>query len=86
VTVRARKVSGSINPYLELYNPGGAAVASGAQIDKTLTAAGTYTLLVRDYSNVNTGPAFAGMKGRVGLRGHLLNHFHQHLHSKFQVF
>jgi len=52
VTIRMSKTSGNINPQIELYNPAGSFIAGGSgQIDKTLTAAGTYTILVRDYNN-----------------------------------
>jgi len=56
ITIRPRKISGSLTPYLELYGPSGTRVGGPtAQIDMTLTASGTYTLLMRDYSNVYTG-------------------------------
>jgi YD repeat-containing protein len=46
------KISGNISPQIELYNPGGAFIAGGSgQIDKTLTSAGTYTIVARDYNN-----------------------------------
>jgi hypothetical protein len=61
VTVRARAISGNyayLN--LELYGPTGTLLGSTystslAQLDRTLTATGTYTVVVRDYSNINTG-------------------------------
>jgi YD repeat-containing protein len=56
VTVRASKTSGTLTPYLEIYNSSGTQIASGAgQKDMTLTAAGTYTAMVRDQNSVNTG-------------------------------
>ena len=56
VTVRASKTSGTLTPYLEIYNSSGTQIASGAgQKDMTLTAAGTYTAMVRDQSSINTG-------------------------------
>lgn len=68
VTIRASRTSGNIQPQLELYNSSGTRVASGSlvasgsgsydnaefQINGTL-AAGTYTLLVRDYNGSYTG-------------------------------
>jgi YD repeat-containing protein len=52
VTIRMTKTSGNISPQIELYNPGGAFIAGGSgQIDRTLTAAGTYTIVARDYNN-----------------------------------
>jgi YD repeat-containing protein len=56
VTIRARKTSGTITPYLELYNPSGTSVADpSAQIDTTLATTGTYKILVRDSTYLNTG-------------------------------
>jgi YD repeat-containing protein len=56
VTIRATKISGTLTPYLEIYNSSGTQVASGAnQKDVTLTAAGTYTIVLRDQNNINTG-------------------------------
>lgn len=63
VTIRTSRTSGSVQPYLELYNAAGSLVATGNglynsngyQIDKKLTAAGTYTLVVRDVNNSATG-------------------------------
>ncbi|MBS3906841.1 MAG: pre-peptidase C-terminal domain-containing protein [Syntrophaceae bacterium] len=56
VTLRARKTSGgSFFPRMELYGPTGSLIVSDYQIDRTLTAAGTYKVLVRDFENVNTG-------------------------------
>ena len=55
VTIRTRKTSGSLNAYMDLYNPSGALLQSGSQIDRTLTSAGTYRIDVRDSGNTNTG-------------------------------
>jgi hypothetical protein len=56
VTIRARKTSGNLTPYLSLYAPGGGLITSAAnQIDRSLTETGTYTLVVRDQSNSTTG-------------------------------
>jgi YD repeat-containing protein len=56
VTIRATKTSGTLTPYLEIYNSSGTQVGSGAgQKDITLTAAGTYTVVVRDQNSINTG-------------------------------
>ena len=60
VTIRASKTSGSLYPYLELYGPTGTLVGSIyssplAELDKTLTAAGTYTVVVSDVNYANTG-------------------------------
>jgi len=56
VTIRATKTSGTLTPYLEIYNSSGTQVASGAgQKDTTLATAGTYTIVVRDQNNINTG-------------------------------
>jgi len=61
VTILASKTSGSyFYPNIELYGPSGALVGSTysttlAQLDRTLTEAGTYTIVLRDYSNVYTG-------------------------------
>ncbi len=48
---------GTFSPYLELYDPAGTLLQSGAttQLTRTLTAEGGYTLLVRDRAGVNTG-------------------------------
>ncbi len=57
IAIRARKTGGtsSFNPFLELYNPSGTLLTNGYQIDTTATATGTYTVIVRDYYNTNTG-------------------------------
>ena len=56
VTIRGSKTSGTFTPYLEIYNSNGTQVASGAgQKDVTLTAVGTYTVMLRDQNNINTG-------------------------------
>ncbi len=56
VTVRVRKTSGTFTPYFELYNPSGALLwGTSSEYMGTLTAAGTYKILVRDSGNVNTG-------------------------------
>jgi hypothetical protein len=63
VTIRARNTSPYSNYltlYLELYGPTGALVGSAssgtlAQLDKTLTETGTYTVVVRDDNYVETG-------------------------------
>ena len=57
VTIRIRKTSGSLAPNIELYGPTGASVvgATASQIDRVLTTAGTYKIIVRDSSYVNTG-------------------------------
>jgi YD repeat-containing protein len=56
VTIRATKTSGTLTPYLELYNASGTQIGTGAgQLDKALTAAGIYTVVVRDQNSINTG-------------------------------
>ena len=56
ITIRARKTLGSLTPYLELYNPSGRLITSAAnKINRILTVAGTYTVVVRDQNNTNTG-------------------------------
>ena len=57
VVIRATETSGSLYPYLELYAPGSTvAIATGAgAVDKSLTTAGTYTIVVRDQYNNYTG-------------------------------
>jgi hypothetical protein len=56
ITIRARKTSGTLTAYLELYGPGGGLITSAAnQIDRTLTETGTYRIDVRDQNNTNTG-------------------------------
>jgi hypothetical protein len=58
VTIRTRKTSGNLNLNIELYNPSGTRIAGPAgsiETPLTLTAAGTYVLLVRDSSYINTG-------------------------------
>ncbi|MFB3830002.1 MAG: hypothetical protein ACE15B_24750 [Bryobacteraceae bacterium] len=48
---------GTFSPYLELYDPAGNLLQSGAatQLTRTLATGGGYTLLVRDRAGVNTG-------------------------------
>ncbi len=53
--LRVRKTSGSLNAYMDLYNPSGGLIQSGNQIDRTLTQAGTYRIDVRDMNNTNMG-------------------------------
>jgi hypothetical protein len=56
ITIRVRKISGSLIAYLELYNPSGGLITSAAgQIDRTLTETGTHRIVVRDQNNTNTG-------------------------------
>ncbi len=56
VSIRITKTSGTLTPYLELYAPTGTLIGSGtAQLDRTLTTAGTHTIVVRDQNNMNTG-------------------------------
>jgi len=56
VTIRANKTSGTLIPYLELYATSGTQIGTAAgQMDKALTAAGTYTIVVRDQNSINTG-------------------------------
>ena len=56
VTLRVTKTSETFTPYLELYSPTGSLVGSAAgRLDKTLTTAGTHTVIVRDQSNINAG-------------------------------
>jgi YD repeat-containing protein len=55
VTIRTKKTSGTLTPYLELYGPTGSLVTSGSQIDRTLADSGTYTILARDSSSFYTG-------------------------------
>jgi YD repeat-containing protein len=56
VTIRSRNTSGgSLSPYIELYNPSGAFLQNGGYINRALSDAGTYTILMRDYYNANAG-------------------------------
>ena len=56
VTIRASKTSGTLTPYIELYSSTGSQVGTAAgQLDKTLLASDTYTVVVRDQNNINTG-------------------------------
>ena len=56
VTIRATKTSGTLTPYLGLYNASGAQIGTGAgQLDKALTASGIYTVVIRDQNSINTG-------------------------------
>ncbi|MCX5885490.1 MAG: RHS repeat protein [Proteobacteria bacterium] len=61
-TIRVAVTSGSMNPSLELYDSTGTKVASNysssgnyTSIDKSLTTGGTYTIVVYDYGNDETG-------------------------------
>ena len=56
VTIRTVKTSGIWTPVMELYNPAGALLTTTNEpIHTTLSMAGTYSLLIRDYSNAYTG-------------------------------
>ena len=56
VTIRALKTSGTLYLNLELFNAAGSRIAGpSTQIDTTLSAAGAYTILVRDYNTTATG-------------------------------
>jgi YD repeat-containing protein len=56
VTLRTRKTSGNLSPYMEVYGPGGAIVWQGyTQMNRALTQGGTYTVVLRDDGNVKTG-------------------------------
>ncbi len=65
VTLRVIRTSGSFIPDLELYdatrrrlnytNNGGPYPSNGVGIDTTLTAGGTYTVVVYDHGNTQTG-------------------------------
>lgn len=56
ITIRARKTSGNLVPYLELYGPSGSLITSAAnQIDRVLTQTGRYRIDLRDQNNTNTG-------------------------------
>ena len=57
VTVRIRKTSGDVSPNIELYNPSGTRIGGphSSKINAALTAAGQYTILVRDGTYLNTG-------------------------------
>jgi len=56
ITIRARKTSGTVTPYIELYGPSGALITGAAsKIDRTLTQTGTYRIDIRDQNNTNTG-------------------------------
>jgi len=56
ITIRVRKTLGNFTPYLELYNPSGKLITSAAnKINRILTVTGTYTVVVRDQNNTNTG-------------------------------
>jgi hypothetical protein len=42
ITIRARKTSGTLAPYIELYSPGGALITGAAnQVDRVLTETGS---------------------------------------------
>ena len=54
--IRAIKTSGSLVPDLELYSFNGSLVKNAAgEINTTLTASGTYTVVVRDQLDTYTG-------------------------------
>ena len=56
ITIRTRKTSGTLSPYVELYNPSGTRIGGpGSQINATLSEAGVYLILMRDQFNLNTG-------------------------------
>jgi len=57
VTIRAYLTSGTFSPFIELYGPDGNRIVEGNPLDRQLTLAGTYMLVVRDYStsDVYTG-------------------------------
>ena len=56
VTIRVRKTSGTLIPYLELYDPSNNRIGNPSpQIDATLAASGTFRILVRDQNNTRTG-------------------------------
>jgi YD repeat-containing protein len=57
VVIRAGNLTGgNFTPNIELYNPAGGLVASNYnELDRTLTVAGTYTILMREYSNGSAG-------------------------------
>ena len=62
VTIRLVRTSGTMDPYLELYDTTGTRIASdytssgnSATINSTLTAGGTYIIVVYDYNNDETG-------------------------------
>src|SRR4030067_1374065 len=41
ITIRTRKTSGNLTPFLELYSPGGGLLQSGTQISQSLGSTGT---------------------------------------------
>ena len=56
ITIRILKTSGTLSPYIELYNPNGTIVGTPTnKINATLTVTGGYTILVRDQFYLNTG-------------------------------
>lgn len=56
ITIRARKTSGTLTPYIELYSPGGTLITGAAsQVDRILTETGTFRIDIRDQNNTNTG-------------------------------
>jgi hypothetical protein len=64
ITIRARKTSGNLVPYLQLYSPSGSLITSAAyQIDRTLTQTGTYRVDVRDQNNTSPGDRDHFFKG-----------------------
>jgi hypothetical protein len=63
ITIRTRKTSGTLTPYLELYGPGGGLITGAAgKIDRILTESGTYRIDVRDQNNTNTGTGITSSK------------------------
>jgi hypothetical protein len=58
VTIRVSKISlETFTPFMELYGPTGDLIISTSnfELDRVLTASGTYTVLVRDSSNAYSG-------------------------------
>ena len=57
VTIRARKTSGTISLSIELYGPTGTRIttSSSGKLDRVLTTTGTYKIIIKDSSYVNTG-------------------------------
>jgi hypothetical protein len=58
VSIRALKTSGeTFIAYYELYGPNGGYIGGyyNYPLDRTLTATGTHTILIRDYYNANAG-------------------------------
>lgn len=57
ITLRFAKTSGTINLYVELFNPQGTRItySSSGVLNTTLTSTGTFKFTIRDYSNTATG-------------------------------